>query len=214
MAQRTCNKRRLVMIAFIACYIFVSSIFFIFTHVEHAIAESLAKPTPCLIKMCPPPKPSPSKTPKPTPSPSPSPTPKPKPTPSPTPSPTPRPGTTPSPGSNNPTPTPTTGSIIPTTSPTAAQTPLPQGPVPAATATAQAKQTPTVLSQSGNGGPPTTGANTGGPSTGMMVTYAALALALLAFLLYLIPRGQTPLPVKLLSLVLPSAVARRFGARQ
>lgn len=146
--------------------------------------------------------------------PSPSPSPSPTPTPSPTPSPTPRPGTTPTAGSNNLTPTPTTGSIIPTTSPTAAQTPLPQGPLPAATATARAKRTPTGSTQSAGGGPPTTGANTGGPSTGMMVTYAALALALLAFLLYLIPRGQTPLPVKLLSLVLPSAVARRFGARQ
>lgn len=167
---------------------------------------------PCNYGICSP-TPTPTKTRTKTPTPTPTKPPTPSPTPKPTPTQTPRPRTTPTPGSNNLSPTPTIGSVIPTASPTPAQTPLPQGPVPAATATARAKQAPTRSLQSTGGGPPTTGGNSGGPSTGMMVTYAALALALLAFLLYLIPQGQTPLLVKLLSLVLPSSVARRFGAR-
>jgi len=196
------NKGTAIMMVFIVLCMLISGLFFVVDSMMPADAASMV-PLKCPIAGC-----------KPTPTPKPTKTPTPSPTPSPTPPPTSTPSPTPT-RSPNPTPTPTqpSGGSVPTPTPTS------NVPVPPATATALANQTPaapTTTNSSGGNPPPggnNSGGSSGGNSTGIVFTFAALILALAAFLLYLIPQGQSSLLVRLLSLVLPTSVARRFGTK-
>lgn len=201
------NKRTIILMMFVAFCMLLTGLFCVVDSMMPADAASSVIPLKCT--------PSPKKGCTPTPSP----TKKPTPTPSPTPSPTPKPTSTPPPTSTpvqKPTPTPTQPSGVNNPTPTPMSTPVPGGgPVPPTTATAQANQTPTSTTTNSSVGspPPSNGGNSGGSSTGTVFAYAALTLALVAFLLYLIPQGQSSLLVRLLSLVLPTSVARRFGTK-
>jgi len=141
----------------------------------------------------------------------------PTPTPSPSPSPTPKPTPTPTPGGT------------PAATPTASPTPG----VGTATATSTPTATPTVFigpgspqpnstpngggggSEGGNGGKPpntspnSTGNTSGGSSSSGLLTIAALGLAVLGFLLYLMSRSSLPLGSKFLALVVPVRLLRR-----
>lgn len=202
------NRGAIIMITIVALCMLLTGLFCVVDSMMPVDAASSVIPFKCAPTGC-------------TPTPTPTKTPKPTPTPSPTPQPTPKPTSTPSPtpvkGHNPPTPTPTQSSSgsVPTPTPTNIV------PLPPSTATAQANLTPaaSATTQSSGGGlppggsPPSGGGNSGGSSTGIVFTFAALALALVAFLLYLISQGQTSLLVRLLSLVLPVALARRFGTK-
>ncbi|HVB23288.1 MAG TPA: hypothetical protein VNG51_15205 [Ktedonobacteraceae bacterium] len=203
------NKGARIMMVFVVLCMLISGLFFVVVSMIPVDAASIVIPLKCVPTKC---TPTPTKTPTPTPT-------KP-PTPSPTPRPTPKPTSTPSPTPTrgpNPTPTP------PPTQPSGGSTPTPiptsNVPLPPATATALANQTPAAptTTNSSGGNPPPGGNNSGGSSggnaTGIVFTFAALILALAAFLLYLIPQGQSSLLVRLLSLVLPTSVARRFGTK-
>jgi hypothetical protein len=117
------------------------------------------------------------------------------PTPTPTPSPTPTPVT--------PTPTPTTA---PTSSPTPSATPTQTD----TSLTSTPTPVPNGGGQQDNGNPPGSSGSQGSSVPSILLSVAALLLALLAFTLYLIPAAKASLRNRLLSLILPVSFLRRL----
>ncbi|HVB72609.1 MAG TPA: hypothetical protein VNE38_03545 [Ktedonobacteraceae bacterium] len=133
----------------------------------------------------------------------PGPTPTPSPTPSPSPSPTIPPTLTPSP-----TPSP---AITPSPSPTSSPSPTPSPtitPSPTATVIPTSPNGPT---NTGGSSSPNAGGSPGILSAGSLLLIAAMTLALLALLLYLLPQPQEQktLSDKLRSLIIPDSLRRR-----
>ncbi len=113
-----------------------------------------------------------------------------------------------------PTPMPTI-SLTPTTTPTTAPTP---SPTPSATPTqtdTSLTSTPTPVPNGGgqqdNGNPPGSSGSQGSSVPSILLSVAALLLALLAFTLYLIPGAKASLRNRLLSLILPVSFLRRLN---
>jgi hypothetical protein len=107
------------------------------------------------------------------------------------------------------TPTPVTPKPTPTTAPTRSPTP-----------SARPTQTDTSLTptatpvpnggQQDNGNPPSSSGSQGSSVPSILLSVAALLLALLAFTLYLIPAAKASLRSRLLSLILPVSFLRRL----
>ncbi len=112
------------------------------------------------------------------------------------------------------TPTPTSTPVTPTPTPTTAPTP---SPTPSASPTqTDTSLTPTATSvpngggQQHNGNPPPSSRSQGSSVPSILLSVAALLLALLAFTLYLIPPAKASLRNRLLSLILPVSFLRRL----
>jgi hypothetical protein len=110
--------------------------------------------------------------------------------------------------------TPTPTPVTPTPTPTTAPTP---SPTPSATPTQSdtgLTPTPTPVPNGGgqqdNGNPPTNSGSQGSSVPSILLSVAALLLALLAFTLYLIPAAKASLRNRLLSLILPVSFLRRL----
>ncbi len=212
MPQGKRNKGSTVIMVSIALCMLITGLFFVVASMIPAVAATSVSFLKCKPPQC---KPTPTPTHTPTATPTHTPTATPTHTPTPTPVPTHTPTSTPKPN-NTPTPKSTSPTNTPDPTATPVSTPISNGsPTPVSTSTAQANLTPVasptkspLINNLTSGG-----GNSGGPSTGIVFTYGALALALVAFLLYLIPQGQSSLLVRLLSLVLPVSLARRFGSR-
>jgi len=116
-----------------------------------------------------------------------------------------------------PTPTPTLSltptPVTPTPTPTTAPTP---SPTPSASPTqTDTSLTPTATpvpngGQQDNGNPPSSSGSQGSSVPSILLSVAALLLALLAFTLYLIPAAKASLRSRLLSLILPVSFLRRL----
>jgi hypothetical protein len=108
---------------------------------------------------------------------------------SPTPSPTPSPTLTPMPS--------------PTISPSSSPSPNPSPILTSPTPGAQSTPSPTVNGTASNDG-------SGGSSTGIIMTFTAFALAMLAFLLYLLPARHSPAALlkRVLTLFMPASFLR------
>lgn len=119
--------------------------------------------------------------------------------------PTPTPSLTPSPTTPTPTSTPTSAPTqLSTPSADLTQTASSPGPTPTATS---------VLNGSGqrnDGNPPATGGSQASSVLSILLSVAALALALLAFALYLMQPANTSLRTLLLSLILPTWLLRKL----
>jgi len=113
--------------------------------------------------------------------------------------PTPTPSLTPTPVTPTPTPT-ATPSPTPSASPTQTDTSL----------TPTATSVPNGGGQQNNGNPPTGSGSQGSSVPSILLSVAALLLALLAFTLYLIPPANASLRNRLLSLILPVSFLRRL----
>jgi hypothetical protein len=114
----------------------------------------------------------------------------------------------------NVTPTPVTPTPTSTPTPTTTLTPSPTPSViPTQTATSLTPTATSVFSgggQQNNGNPPTSSDTQGSSVPSILLSIAALLLALLAFTLYLIPRPNASLRNRLLSLILPISFLRRL----
>jgi hypothetical protein len=120
-----------------------------------------------------------------------------------TPTPTPTLSLTPTPVTVTPTPTPTTAptpSPTPSATPTQTDTSLTPTPTPV----------PNGGGQQDNGNPPTSSGSQGSSVPSILLSVAALLLALLAFTLYLIPAAKASFRNRLLSLILPVSFLRRL----
>jgi hypothetical protein len=102
-----------------------------------------------------------------------------------------------------PTPTPVTPAPTPTTAPT-------PSPTPSASPTPTATSVPNGGGQQKNGNPPTSSGSQGSSVPSILLSVAALLLALLAFTLYLISPAKASLRNRLLSLILPVSFLRRL----
>jgi hypothetical protein len=112
-------------------------------------------------------------------------------------------------------PTPTHVTITPTPAPTTSPTP---SPTPSASPTQTGSSltpTPTPVPNGGgqqdNGNPPTSSDSQGSSVPSILLSVAALLLALLAFTLYLIPATKASFRNRLLSLILPISFLRRLN---
>jgi hypothetical protein len=119
------------------------------------------------------------------------------PTPTPTPSLTPPPVVTPSP-------TPTTAAPTPSPTPPASPTQTDSGLTPTATSV------PNVGGQHNTGNPPISSGSQDSSVPSILLSVAALLLALLAFTLYLMPWAKASLRNRLLSFILPVWFLRRL----
>jgi hypothetical protein len=114
--------------------------------------------------------------------------------------------------------TPTPPPVTPTPTPTNATTPPP---TPSASPTQiDSSLTPTATSvpngggPPNNGNPPTSSGSEGSSVPSILLSVAALLLALLAFTLYLLPPAKASLRKRLLSLMLPVSFLRRLDQKQ
>ena len=122
-----------------------------------------------------------------------------------TPTPTPTPSLTPSP--TTPTPTPTSAPTqLPTPTPSVGPTQTASNPGPTPTATSALNGN----GQRNDGNPPATGGSQDSSALSILLSVAALALALLAFALYLMQPARTSLRTRLLSLILPIRFLRKL----
>jgi hypothetical protein len=115
-----------------------------------------------------------------------------------------------------PTPTPSLTPITPTPAPTATPTLAPT-PSASQTSTSPTPTTTPVLSggaQQNNGNPPGSSDGQGSSVPSILLSVAALLLALLAFTLYLIPATKASFRNRLLSLIVPVSFLRRFDQNQ
>jgi hypothetical protein len=110
--------------------------------------------------------------------------------------------------------TPTPPPVTPTPTPTTAPTPSPT--TSASPTQTDTSLTPTATSvpngggQQQNGNPPPSSGSQGSSVPSILLSVAALLLALLAFTLYLISPAKASLRNRLLSLILPVSFLRRF----
>lgn len=116
---------------------------------------------------------------------------------------------TPSPSPTTPTPTPT-----PTTAPVQSPTPTPAvGPTQTASSPGPTPTPGSVLNGSGqpnDSNPPATGSSQNSSAISILLSVVALAFALLAFALYLMQPARTSTRIRLLSLILPVWLLRKF----
>jgi hypothetical protein len=111
--------------------------------------------------------------------------------------------------------TPTPTPVTPTPTPTTTLTPSPT--LSASPTQTDTTLTPTATSvpngggqQHNNGNPPPSSGSQGSSVPSILLSVAALLLALLAFTLYLIPPANASLRTRLLSLILPVSFLRRL----
>src|SRR5713101_5882478 len=112
------------------------------------------------------------------------------------------------------TPTPVMPTPTPTTAPTPSQTPSASSMQTDTSLTPTATSVPNGGGQQNNGNPPTSSSSQGISIPSILLSIAALLLALLAFTLYLIPPPEASLRTRLLSLILPVSFLRRLDQKR
>ena len=110
--------------------------------------------------------------------------------------------------------TPVTPPPTPTTAPTPSPTPSASPTQTDTSLTPTATSVPTSGGQQDNGNPPGNSGSQGSSVPSILLSVAALLLALLAFTLYLIPAAKASLRNRLLSLILPVSFLRRLDQNQ